>query len=179
MTRNIFALPPGLRVIVTAGASGIGRAISDLLLDLGARVHICDIDFLEEFRAAHPQAGATRADVSSEADVAFVGIGNIGEHCPLHEDGFLTTDEVHELMRLGAIAEMLGLPIDANGRRVDSPTGRRVTSLHLDSPPKRPTIGFAGGVRKREALIAALKGGWLSGLVTDEACARAALGEAA
>jgi NAD(P)-dependent dehydrogenase (short-subunit alcohol dehydrogenase family) len=70
MTRNVFALPPGLRVIVTAGASGIGRAISDLLLDLGARVHICDIDFLEEFRAAHPQAGATRADVSSEADVA-------------------------------------------------------------------------------------------------------------
>ena len=115
--------------------------------------------------------------LSGEADVAFVGIGNIGEHCPLHEDGFLTTDEVHELMGLGAIAEMLGLPIDAQGKRVDSPTGRRVTSLHLDAPPKRPTIGFAGGARKRDAVIAALKGGWLSGLVTDEECARAALGD--
>ncbi|MFP3747563.1 sugar-binding domain-containing protein, partial [Achromobacter sp. SIMBA_011] len=78
-------------------------------------------------------------------------------------------------MELGAIAEMLGLPIDANGKRVESATGRRVTSLYLDSPPKRPTIGFAGGERKRDAVIAALKGGWLSGLVTDENCARAAL----
>lgn len=113
--------------------------------------------------------------LSGEADVAFVGIGNMGLNCPLHEDGFLTSDEVRELMELGAIAEMLGLPIDANGRWVDSATGRRVTSIRLDARPKRPTIGFAGGQRKRDAVIAALRGGWLSGLVTDEECARAAL----
>jgi DNA-binding transcriptional regulator LsrR (DeoR family) len=113
--------------------------------------------------------------LSSEADVAFVGLGNIGPHCPLHEDGFITTEELNELMALGAVAETLGLPIDANGKRIESPTGRRVTSIPLDSPPKRPTIGFAGGERKRGAVVAALKGGWLSGLVTDEVCARAAL----
>ena len=39
----------GQRVIITAGGSGIGRAIADLLLENGAKVHICDIvdDFLE------------------------------------------------------------------------------------------------------------------------------------
>jgi DNA-binding transcriptional regulator LsrR (DeoR family) len=93
----------------------------------------------------------------------------------LHEDGFITTAEVKEMMQAGAVAELLGLPIDAKGARVKSQTGRRVTSLRLDSPPKRPTIGFAGGVRKHEAVIAALQGGWLSGLVTDELCAKAAL----
>ncbi|HLX03252.1 MAG TPA: sugar-binding transcriptional regulator [Trinickia sp.] len=113
--------------------------------------------------------------LSGEADVAFVGIGNIGPRCPLHEDGFITTGELNELMELGAVAEMLGLPIDEQGKRIESPTGRRVTSVPLDSPPKRPTIGFAGGERKRGAVMAALKGGWLSGLVTDEVCARAAL----
>jgi DNA-binding transcriptional regulator LsrR (DeoR family) len=113
--------------------------------------------------------------LSKEADVAFVGIGNIGPNCPLHEDGFITSAEVKELMQKGAVAEMLGLPMDSAGASVNSPTGRRVTSLHLDSPPKRPTIGFAGGERKRASVIAALKGGWLSGLVTDELCARAAL----
>jgi DNA-binding transcriptional regulator LsrR (DeoR family) len=113
--------------------------------------------------------------LSGQADVAFVGIGNIGPHCPLHEDRFITTAELHELMELGAVAEMLGLPIDANGKCVDAPTGRRVTSLRLDSPPKRLTIGIAGGETKRDAVMAALKGGWLSGLVTDEICARAAL----
>ncbi|WP_308411083.1 sugar-binding domain-containing protein, partial [Burkholderia pseudomallei] len=45
------------------------------------------------------------------------------------------------------------------------------------APPSRPTIGFAGGPRKRAAVLAALRGRWLSGLVTDETCARAALAE--
>lgn len=71
MTEDVFSLPRGLRVIVTAGASGIGRAISDLLIARGARVHICDVsdEFIAAFRAAHPQAGATKADVAAEADV--------------------------------------------------------------------------------------------------------------
>ena len=69
---DVFTLPRGLRVLVTAGASGIGRAISDLLIDGGARVHICDVsdEFLAEYRSAHPGSGATKADVASEADVA-------------------------------------------------------------------------------------------------------------
>ena len=115
--------------------------------------------------------------LTSEADVSFVGIGDIGPKCPLHVDGFITASEVGELTQRGAVAEMLGLPIDAQGKCIEAPTGRRVTSVPLDSPPKRPTIGFAGGARKHGAVQAVLKGGWLSGLVTDEACARSALGE--
>jgi NAD(P)-dependent dehydrogenase (short-subunit alcohol dehydrogenase family) len=61
----------GQRVVVTAGASGIGRAIANLLLANGAEVAICDVarDFLADFRKAHPGAPAVTADVSSEKDV--------------------------------------------------------------------------------------------------------------
>ena len=34
----------GLRVLITAGAAGIGRAMASLFVGHGARVHICDID---------------------------------------------------------------------------------------------------------------------------------------
>jgi NAD(P)-dependent dehydrogenase (short-subunit alcohol dehydrogenase family) len=69
---NALALAPGTRVLVTAGASGIGRAIADLLLAHGARAHICDVsdDFLSDFAESWPDAGRSKADVSSEADVA-------------------------------------------------------------------------------------------------------------
>jgi NAD(P)-dependent dehydrogenase (short-subunit alcohol dehydrogenase family) len=67
----VDGLKPGLRVVVSAGASGIGRAISDMLIQHGAKVHICDVsdDFINDFRQAHPGHGATKADVSKEKDV--------------------------------------------------------------------------------------------------------------
>jgi hypothetical protein len=39
----VDGLKPGLRVFISAGASGIGRAIADMLILHGARVHICDV----------------------------------------------------------------------------------------------------------------------------------------
>jgi NAD(P)-dependent dehydrogenase (short-subunit alcohol dehydrogenase family) len=71
-TSDVFALAKDLRVLVTAGASGIGRAISDLLTARGARLHICDVsdDFLADYRATHRDARVTKADVASETDVA-------------------------------------------------------------------------------------------------------------
>jgi NAD(P)-dependent dehydrogenase (short-subunit alcohol dehydrogenase family) len=66
-----LSLKPGLRVLITAGASGIGRAIADLLIENGARVHICDVseDHLQSFRTAYPDHGASLCDVSDEAQV--------------------------------------------------------------------------------------------------------------
>jgi NAD(P)-dependent dehydrogenase (short-subunit alcohol dehydrogenase family) len=69
---DVFAFPDQLRVLVTAGASGIGRAAADLLIARGAQVHICDVsdEFLADYRTAHPKAGVTKADVASDTDVA-------------------------------------------------------------------------------------------------------------
>ncbi|MCS4502577.1 putative ketoacyl reductase [wastewater metagenome] len=71
-----FTPPSGLRVLVTAGAAGIGRVVADELIDRGARVWVCDVsdEALAEFTAAHPEARATRADVARDEDVqALVG----------------------------------------------------------------------------------------------------------
>ncbi|GAC1548059.1 MAG: SDR family oxidoreductase [Candidatus Velthaea sp.] len=60
-----------LRVLVTAGASGIGLAIAERLAADGARVHVCDIsdDALASYRQRYPDGLVTRADVSDERDV--------------------------------------------------------------------------------------------------------------
>jgi NAD(P)-dependent dehydrogenase (short-subunit alcohol dehydrogenase family) len=61
----------GLRVVVTAGASGIGRAIVDTFAARGARVYVCDIEesFLAELAASSPGIGATLADVGDPRQV--------------------------------------------------------------------------------------------------------------
>jgi len=58
----------GLRVLVTAGAAGIGREIARTFVTHGARVQVCDID--DQALAALPQEiFRVKADVSSLAEV--------------------------------------------------------------------------------------------------------------
>jgi len=70
-TADLNAGIEGQRVLITAGAGGIGLAIADVLISLGARVLVCDVadGALSSFAERHPGAGSVQADVSSEADV--------------------------------------------------------------------------------------------------------------
>lgn len=57
---------PDMRVLVTAGAAGIGAVIAQGFLEAGARVMVCDVDAeaLGAFAARYPQAAVTPTDVS-------------------------------------------------------------------------------------------------------------------
>lgn len=59
------------RVLITAGAAGIGFAIASTLSALGARVAICDIadTAIAEAKKALPSVLATKADVAKDEDV--------------------------------------------------------------------------------------------------------------
>ncbi|KRB69620.1 SDR family oxidoreductase [Noviherbaspirillum sp. Root189] len=71
---NLLHPAPGLRVLVTAGASGIGAAIARAFSEAGARVHVCDVDrtAVESFTRAHPDITVTVADASVSNDVDLV-----------------------------------------------------------------------------------------------------------
>lgn len=71
------------RVVVTAGASGIGREVVARFLESGARVHVGDADqqALERLRMECPDVGSTRVDVSQEEQVEQLfddAVGSLG-----------------------------------------------------------------------------------------------------
>src|SRR5262249_53084390 len=65
----------GLRVVVTAGAAGIGREVARTFLREGALVHVCDVDrnALDELKTSDPKLKSSFCDVSDrKAVTAFI-----------------------------------------------------------------------------------------------------------
>ncbi len=58
----------GLRVLVTAGAAGIGRVIAKTFLEHGARVQVCDVDD-KALSALPKEIFRVKADVANLSDV--------------------------------------------------------------------------------------------------------------
>lgn len=62
----------GMRVVITAGASGIGLETARAFIEEGARVSVCDVDrdALERLADSDPQIDAAAADVTDRAGIA-------------------------------------------------------------------------------------------------------------
>jgi NAD(P)-dependent dehydrogenase (short-subunit alcohol dehydrogenase family) len=88
------------RVLVTAGAGGIGLEIARAFVQEGARVHVCDVDgaALDALAASDPAITGSLADVADRADVAR-----------LFDD---------------ALAALGGLDVLVNNAGIAGPTGR-------------------------------------------------------
>jgi NAD(P)-dependent dehydrogenase (short-subunit alcohol dehydrogenase family) len=65
---------PELRVLVTAGAGGIGAAIARAFHEAGSRVHVCDVDraALDRLTTGVPGITGSMADASDPVDVDSV-----------------------------------------------------------------------------------------------------------
>jgi DNA-binding transcriptional regulator LsrR (DeoR family) len=93
----------------------------------------------------------------------------------LHQDGFIIDVEVTQLIELGAVGEIAGWAYDRQGILIQCVTNSRVAGVPLQQPAQRLIIGVAGGVKKVEAILAALHGKSIAGLSADEVVAQAIL----
>jgi len=68
-------------VLISGGASGIGRRTAERFLERGDDVHICDVsgEAVDDFLAANPSATGTVANIGSRDDIARV-IADLKDH---------------------------------------------------------------------------------------------------
>lgn len=110
--------------------------------------------------------------------LALVGIGALEPSQMIADSGNrLSPAELQELRALGAVGDMGLRFFDRKGTKVSSSCDGRIIGIDLPELARVPrVVGVAGGIRKVEAIRAAMLGGWISILVTDNHTALALTG---
>jgi DNA-binding transcriptional regulator LsrR (DeoR family) len=162
------------------GSASFFDTVGRLADRTGARHYPMPLPFLmssedERNRMVRIEPIAKVKAFAAKADLRLIGIGQMDQKAQVHVDGFVTREELFEMMRLGAVGEITGWAYDAKGRLIKGGTNRRITSIPPQVPAETATIGAAVGRAKVPAIKAALAGRLINGLITDEATARAIL----
>jgi lsr operon transcriptional repressor len=106
-------------------------------------------------------------------DQAVVGVGTPATDATIVEMGYLETGDVRLLRDAGVVGDILGQFFDAGGNVVSLPIHDRRIGIELSDLASIPkVVGVAGGLHKTEAILGALRGGYLDVLVTNELVAK-------
>jgi DNA-binding transcriptional regulator LsrR (DeoR family) len=111
-------------------------------------------------------------ELARSADLALLTCGDLTESLVVTY-GIDTPDQVRALQKAGAVGDLLGHFMDADGELIDHPLNRRTIAITLDDLRKiKRVVLVSGGAKKFHVTRAALRGRYPSVLVTDEDTAR-------
>jgi DNA-binding transcriptional regulator LsrR (DeoR family) len=109
-----------------------------------------------------------------KAQIALVGVGSTKpNYSSYYLAGYVSRKELNQLRKEGAVGDVCGLHFDIDGRDVCGDFCERMVTIRkvdLLAIPLR--LGIAGGEGKVEAILGALRGGYINVLVTDGTTAR-------
>lgn len=104
-----------------------------------------------------------------QVSLALVGIGAVEPSDLLVESGNIFSEEELDILRNeGAVGDVLLHFFDDNGQPVETSLNNRVVSMSLPQLQRVDrAVGVAGGRRKQEAILGALRGDLINVLITD------------
>jgi deoxyribonucleoside regulator len=109
------------------------------------------------------------------ANVAIVGLGTLSNSVFV-ERGTLDSAMIRDLTRAGAVGELCGRFVDADGRECDTAWRDRVISVQVEQLRRIPqVVAVVSGNDRSQAILAAIRGGLIKSLVIDELGASALL----
>jgi DNA-binding transcriptional regulator LsrR (DeoR family) len=111
-------------------------------------------------------------EMARGASLILAGIGEMTDTGFLIATGMIRAEERAEIARAKARGEILGHFFAGDGRPVETELNARALSLTLQELAQLRLVAVAGGTHKIEAILAVLRSGILSGLITDEVTAK-------
>ncbi|MFZ4450375.1 sugar-binding transcriptional regulator [Salibacterium aidingense] len=109
-----------------------------------------------------------------EVDIAVVGVGIPSSQSTMAEMGYFAKEDIHSLKKADAAGDINSQFYNAQGEDISHPLNKRTIALTLEDLDNIPeVIAITDGVEKVESLHAALTGGCIQVLVTDDQMAQA------
>jgi DNA-binding transcriptional regulator LsrR (DeoR family) len=110
--------------------------------------------------------------MARQVDLALLSAIDLSEQSKALEYGVITRDLWQSLRRSGAVGDICGHFLDADGRPVNHPIASRTINPRLEDLCKVPQIVLAAGGQQKVPIIrAAIRAGLCHVLITDEATA--------
>jgi len=110
--------------------------------------------------------------MAREADLYIAGIGEVDRKSFIATAGMVDEEDVDEVMKTGACAELLGHFFSETGAHLPNSVSDRAMAPRFADLKSHKIVALAGGTSKTRAIRAILEHGLLFGLITDEATAR-------
>ena len=112
-----------------------------------------------------------------ELDIAIFGIGSVKSrkpsNPPLLHIKYLPDKDRREIFLSNAVGDILSRFFDKWGHQCNFESNPRIIGISLEQLAQAPlSLAIAGGEQKAEAILGALRGGYLNGLVTDESAVK-------
>lgn len=112
------------------------------------------------------------------SDVALLGIGTIMDekYSSLFQGGHITREMISELRAAGAVGDVSALHFDIHGNVPETEFDDRLVGIAREDLLAIPVrLAVSGNRAKAEAILGALRGGYVNQLVTDSITAEAVL----
>lgn len=143
----------------------------------GAEAYVMPVPFFantaKDRRVLESQYGVSDViAMSRQADVYIAGIGEVDRNSFIASAGMLDEEDIEEVMKTGACAEILGHFFNAEGMRLPNSVSDRAMAPRFDDLKTHKIVALAGGTSKTLAVQAILANGLLFGLIIDESTAR-------
>jgi len=115
--------------------------------------------------------------IARRCDVALLGVGSPQpDYASFFLAGDMTMEELDDLIGDGAIGGICGLHFDVDGNLVGKDFSKRSVTIGVDDLMNIPVrIGVAGGTAKVMPILGALRGNYITHLVTDTITAKQVL----